>query len=534
MFVCGTQMGKTELVFNLLGHTLTDRPKPCLYIGPTEDSVRTQAKDRFLDMVETTPELAEAADPRDFRNSTVEKWYNGARCGFAWAGSGSQLRAHPAALALLDEVDAFTPIPGEGDPVQLARARVSNYFGSTVGLFSTPLVEDTSRIWKWFLDGTKERWALECRTCRNWFAPSLDLLKWKKDSEGKELQQSARLLCSHCSEEYDDIGRRELPGRYVPHVIGSDGEWQAVEERADLTIRSFWASGLVSPFRTIGRAAEEVARAFRSGDPDMVQSAVNTVGGEPYGLTGDTPGRAAVKEKRTHYESPAGVRFFTVGCDVQQESIYYVARGWGVNAESWLLDYGQVFGNTEYDDVYMALGQVLARRHCDMIQRLALIDSGYRASQVYAFCNRSPNTCPSKGRDALTKPHHVALVEENVRGKLVKSGTRLYHVNTDYYKQWIYGRIRWPHGQPGDWHIPETVDDDYCDQVVNEVRSVVKGKPVWRTTGNRQNHYLDCEVNATVAAFALNVMALSAVPHQSETPVSHRHSPDPRMQRRGL
>ena len=534
VFVCGTQMGKTELVFNLLGHTLSDRPKPCLYVGPTEDATRTQAKDRFLDMVETTPELATAADPRDFRNSTVEKWYNGARCGFAWAGSGSQLRAHPAAMALLDEIDAFAPIPGEGDPVQLARARVSNYFGSTVGLFSTPLLEETSRIWRWFMDGTKERWSLECRTCGQWFVPMLDLLKWKQDSEGKELQQSARLLCAHCSQEYDDTQRRELAGKYVPYILTDDG-WQALEERPDLTVRSFWASGLVSPFRTIGRAAEEVARAFRSGDPDMVQSAVNTVGGEPYGLVGDSPGRAAVKEKRIVYPDafPSSARLVTAGCDVQQESIYYVVRRWGVNAESWLLDHGQVFGRTDFDDVWIALASVLEAH----APRLTLIDSGYRAHQVYAFCKRTPNCLPSKGQMMMEKPVRDSLLEENVNGKLIKYGIRLWHIATDYTKQWIYGRIRWPHGQPGDWHIPHTASDDYCDQVVNEIRSVIKGKPVWSRTGNRQNHYLDCEVGATAAAFVHNVFALkeprteTAVSEPSENQRDRRLNP---LARRGL
>jgi len=539
VWCCGTQMGKTELVFNLLGHTLSDRPKPCLYIGPTEDAVRTQAKDRFLDMVETTPSLANAADPRDFRNSTVEKWYNGARVGFAWAGSGSQLRAHPAALALGDEIDAFRPIPGEGDPVQLMRARVSNYFGSKVGLFSTPLLEETSRIWRWFLAGSKERWALQCGGCSLWFVPMLDLLHWDKGTEGVELQESARLQCSHCSERFDDKQRRALPGKYIPHDLGPDGEWVALEERPRLTVRSFWTSGTVSPFRTIGRAAEQVARAFRSGDPDEVQSAVNTVGGEPYGLVGDTPGRAKVKEKVSHYEHPDGLRFLTAGVDVQQESIYYVIRGWGFNAESWLMDYGQVFGNTEHDEVWLALGNVLAREVCGMLPRLSLVDSGFRTAEVYQFCRRTPYASAARGHDTLTRPHYDSAVDESPTGRAMRHTLKLWHLNTDYYKQWVYARIRWPAGQPGDWHVPTTVSDDYCDQVVNEIRTTVKGKVVWKRTGTRQNHYLDCEVLASCAAQILNVMALPkaskpVTPKQSETPIAPKRRNSSVFERRGL
>ena len=535
VFVCGTQMGKTELVFNLLGHTLAERPKPCLYIGPTEDSVRTQAKDRFLDMVETTPELANAADPRDFRNSTVEKWYNGARVGFAWAGSGSQLRAHPAALALGDEIDAFAPIPGEGDPVQLMRARVSNYHGSTVGLFSTPLLEETSRIWQWYLDGTKERWCLQCSTCNKWFAPMLDLLTWAKGSEGHALQESARILCKHCAEPFDDRQRRTLAGKYIPHKINAEGEWEALDEIPRLTIRSFWASGLVSTFRTIGRAAEEVARAFRSGDPEKVQAAVNTVGGEPYGMVGDAPSRALVKEKISAYENPAGVRFVTTGVDVQKESIYYAIRGWGYNAESWLLDYGQLFGNTEYDEIWIALASVLGKEYCGQHPRLSLVDSGYRTAEVYAFCRRTQNVEAARGHDTQAKPHYDTSVDESPSGRPIRHSLKLWHIHTDYYKQWVYARIRWPHGQPGDWHIPTTVSDDYCDQVVNEVRTVLKGKPVWKRTGNRQNHFLDCEVLCSVAANILNVLALPLNPaRKNETAVTQNRPVNPAMARRSL
>jgi len=328
-------------------------------------------------------------------------------------------------------------------------------------------------------------------------------------------------------------------GKYIPHAMGPDGEFVPMEDRADLTVRSFWVSGIASPFRTIGRAAEEVARAFRSMNPDEVQAATNTVGGEPYGMTGDSPTQSVVKDKRQPYSEPAGVRFVTIGADVQKESIYYVARGWGVNAESWLLDYGQVFGNTEYDDVWIALASIIARPQCGYVPRLSLVDSGFRAAEVYNFARRTPNVSPSKGRDTMDRPHYDSLVDESPRGKAMRSGVRLWHVNSDYYKQWVYARIRWPHGQPGDWHIPDTVSDDYCAQVVNEVRGVIKGKVVWQTTGNKRNHFLDCEVNATCAAHICNVMALSArvpekKPQENEAPATQRRMAPSPLGRRTL
>lgn len=521
---CGAQMSKTELVFNLLGWTLHERPRPCLYIGPTENAIRTMAKDRFLDMVSTTPALLECADPRAYRQSTTERWYHGARVGFGWAGSGSQLRAHPAAIALCDEVDAFDDIPGEGDPIALVRARVSNYHNNKIGLFSTPTLEETSRIWSWYRQGTQERWCLECAGCGAWWAPTIEQLKWDKGAQGLDLQESARLVCAHCAEPYDDHQRRQLPGSFVPHELGEDGAFHPLEDRPRLSIRSFWISGMCSPFRPIGHAAEELSQAFRSGDPARVQGAVNTIGGEPYGLEGDSPGTTAVREKMSHYTRPAGLQMVTIGADVQADSIYYVVRGWGFNVESWLLDHGQLWGPTAYDEIWLAMANLVGGIYCELPVRLALIDSGYQTAQVYAFCRRMLRASPAKGHAKQVKPHYDSLVDEHSTGKVVRSGVRLWHVDTDHYKTALYARIRWPAGQPGDWHIPDTIDDDYCEQVVNEQRCVVKDKVVWKRTGNQANHYLDAEVLALCAAHICNVGKLPD-PNRLK-PVSPASSPN--------
>ena len=63
----------------------------------------------------------------------------------------------------------------------------------------------------------------------------------------------------------------------------------------------------------------------------------------------------------------------------------------------------------------------------------------------------------------------------------------------------------------------------------------MKNKPVWRKTGNRQNHYLDCEVLCSVAANILNVLALpQKVKKKSETPIAVNKPAGGNMERRGL
>lgn len=521
-WMTGTQMGKTELIWNTLGAILADRPRPCLYVGPTEDLIRSAAKDRWQEMVRSTPVLRAGLDPRAGRTTDTETWINGARCGFAWAGSGAQLRMHPCAWAALDEIDEYTPIPGQGDQITLTEARVSNYHGS-LGLFSTPLLEETSKILRWFHRGTMERWSLLCGDCSRWFTPMIDLLRWPKGARGREFRQ-ARLHCRYCDAPYDDRQRRELPARYIAHER-IDGEYRPLEERPELSVRSFWVSGLCSAFRPLWISAEQLATAFRSGDPAEVQAKTNTVGGEPYGLSGDSPGIAAVKDKIGAYTRPAGVRLVTVGVDVQEQSLYYVIRGWGYAGESWLADYGQLWGPTDQDEVWLDLETIITREHFGRLAKLALVDSGYRPEAVHRFCKRVRICSPSKGHDTLAKPFYDALIEESAHGRVKKTGLRLWHINTDWAKSWVYARIRWPAGKPGDWHIPEGVTDDYCAQVTNEIRCVVGTKIVWRRTGNRENHFLDCEAGAAVAAHINNVIALPKPRAEDETPPPPRTPP---------
>lgn len=507
VIMMGTQMGKTEFMLNLLGMTCAERPRPALYYGPGETWTRSLAKDRWETMLEQTPELGDHIDPRAERNSSIEKWINGVRVGFGWPAP-SQLRGHPAALVLADEVDDpnWTPAPGHGDPISKLEGRTSNYNGLVV-LTSTPGEEGRSRIWRWLLRGTLERWALECRDCRAWWAPMLDHLTWAKDAVGDALRRSARLTCPGCGASYTDRQRRELAGRYIPHRYDKR-EFVPLDAVPELTIRSFWVSGLASPFRTLGEAADQVATAFRSGDSDEVQTVTTEVGGEAYRVQGDAPALAAVRTKCQSYTWPEQVQRVVMACDVQERSIYHVARGFGWMAESWLLRWGQLHGDTDYDDVWLALEQIA--KQCGPFRvDLLLIDAGYRPDRVFSFLRRTGLGDATRGGPPTQKrPVFDTLINEHESGQTDRGGVRQWTWNTDYYKRQHYARIRHPADQPGDWHVPTGVEDEYCEQITNERRSLYRGRVEWVTTGNRRNHLLDCEAQCWVGAEILNVGAL--------------------------
>jgi len=544
-------MGKTESMFNIIGHRMDDGPYvPALYIGPTEKQVKSISKDRVDKMLRSSKSLWSKTE-RGQRYGVSEKWIAGVRLGFAWAGSATELASHPAGLALVDERDRMgNDVGGEGDPVELTRARLKNYPGSKLGVFSTPTTEGASPVWDLLDSGTLHFWAWRCKHCKSAFIPQLSLLTWEKGLSVEASAKTAVVACPHCGGMHDNRDKHNLNsgGFYIRHRKLDDREalktgvikvldnYIEDEEPQDTSTASFWMSGLASPWASFFDVAKSLINAYKSGEQERIQTVINTWGGELYRVKGEAPDWGEVGAKRLEYPPltipSRQIQVITLGADVQKYGIYYVIRAWGAMNESWLLDEDYLTGETEYDNVWISLGQVLQKPILDRMINRAFIDSGYRPGDVhrrpdhavYTFCRRHPGIAfPTKGHDTQEKPIKFNDMDYSPGGgKIIKGGIRLCHIDTDYFKRWIHGRIAWPDDQPGGWHLHANTSEDYCRQVVAE-ELVIKasGRPIW-VRRSKDNHYLDCEVGATAAAQSLNIHKL--LPINEDAPAQKKTS----------
>jgi phage terminase large subunit GpA-like protein len=99
----------------------------------------------------------------------------------------------------------------------------------------------------------------------------------------------------------------------------------------------------------------------------------------------------------------------------------------------------------------------------------------------------------------------MSRVDVTVRGQQIKHGAQLWHVDTGYFKSMVHGRIEWPADQPGAWHLPVDISEDYARQVVAEAKvTLPNGKVIWKRH-DKENHALDCDVYAAAAARILGV-----------------------------
>jgi phage terminase large subunit GpA-like protein len=186
---------------------------------------------------------------------------------------------------------------------------------------------------------------------------------------------------------------------------------------------------------------------------------------------------------------------------------------------SWNVAHGEVLGFRDIEAV-MDIPYPTEDGGTMMVQLVA-IDSGdgMTTDDVYAFCAVNQQwAIPVKGASGqLPARYRISTVD---RPTSAAHGMRLVSVDTDSYKSAIAGRLHRENG-PGAFMVHADCDLEYAQQLTAEHR-------VRRTRNGRQyeawevkidggdNHYLDCEVYASVAADLLQVRYLDDSPEVPE------------------
>ena len=528
--VTSSQSGKTDGILDVIGQTMEQRPAPIMYVGPSKDFLQREIEPRVTELFMGAPKIKERLATGK-RMTRFVKRVGGVPLVLAWAGSGSSFRGTPAKYAIVDELDAMAAsIEGNGDPFTLVESRGASYRDRVKAAISTPLSgnvdteldeqsglefwkvmppEDvTSPIWRLFQSGTRHHFAWPCPCCGEFFIPRFKLLRGIEGVGAAEARRSAHIACPHCGGVIEEHHKREMNARgvYVAPGQSIDREGVVTGPLPDTTILSYWASGLCSPMVTIGERAASYVTAKASGEQAKIQAAINTGFGECYAPgSGDVPEWEEVARLKRPYlkgQLPAGVRMLTLAADIQRRRILYTVRGWGSHGSSWLVDFGELHGQTTENDVWAKLATIVTTPIGDLTIHRAFIDSGFRpgkpenvpVNKVYEFCRRFPRRVyATKGKATQDKPLIVSKHEVTQRGEARKYGLDLIWLDTDHFKSWVHERIRWPDDEPGFWVLPEDTTDDYCKQIVSEARvRKPSGAPTW-VQRSRENHYLDCE-----------------------------------------
>jgi phage terminase large subunit GpA-like protein len=520
-----SQIGKTEIVNNIIGYYIEHDPAPLLLIMPTLEMAMAWSKDRFAPMLRDTPSLkgkVTDAKAKDSGNTILHKIFPGGHITVAGANSPASLASRPVRIVLFDEVDRFPPSAGtEGDPVKLGTKRALTFWNRKIFHNSTPTVQGVSRIEALWEESDQRHFYVPCPRCGHSqiliFSPNSVFGKLTKGFL-KFDEKNLSWVCYECENCHQDIDESKKLKMLM------QGKWSALYPER-IKHAGFHINELYSPWSSWKGIVESFIEAKKR--TETLKVWVNTTLGETWTSEETyTISDEKLAARIEAYENvPMGVLVLTAGIDVQDDRLECLLKGYGLNDESWLIDYKTFYGSPARQEVWNELDQFLHQewQHENGLPfRLdsACIDSaGHFTQNVYSFVKqqRSRRIHAIVGRSGTGRPL-VGKPTKNNRQRIP-----LFIVGVDTAKELIYARLQIDEVGQGYMHFNRKCDEAYFKQLTAEkqVTTFSKGFPtkVWIKVRAR-NEALDCEVYA-LAAFTLLNANMPAIERNLKTKVAN-------------
>lgn len=521
----GVQLGFTVgVIENTIGYYI-DRVKtsPLMLVTADAELAKLRMESYVTPMLQLSglDHLIRSTDETNTRKTgkTDKKieWIGGGFLIPFGAQNANKLRSISIQILLRDEIDGWPDVVGkDGDPLKLSADRTAAYESSRKILdISTPLIKGQSKVAHRFAQGDQRYYFVCCLKCGfsqtlRWRRTNPDTgevsgITWETEN-GRLVPDSVRYICQNCGHAHSNDDKTRL----LSPEHGA--EWRPTAEPHSPHHRSYHLNALYSPVGMQTWAAC-VAKWLEAWDPEhdrprdlgLLQVFYNNVLGEPFELRGEKIRFEAVSEhRRSAYKfGEIPNKFATEFCggpavlltcavDVHKDNLRAAVFAWCRGRRTLLVDYWRWDGTPEQLDDSATWGQL--RRLVEQQEYVAddgkkyrvaltLVDSGYLADQVYAFCAEySSGVYPSKGREA---PPKGAIVKE-FSDFTTPMGTTAYVVTVDMYKdRWSAALRRGWSGielQPaGHFNAPL----DATDKQLRELTVEVKRERIEKSSGKR-------------------------------------------------
>lgn len=495
VFIKSAQVGATEIMNNILGYYIANEPCPVLVMQPSLEMARAWSKDRLAPMLRSSDQLKyKVKEPRskDSENTVLHKKYDGGFVAITGANSASSLASRPIRILFADEVDRYPSALMEGDPISLGIKRTQTYFNRKIIMASTPTIDGLSRIQQAWEQSDMRRYHVPCPDCNEF-----QILEWANVQWDEGKPETACYLCKHCGSLIEEKHKLKMV---------REGKW--IAERETKKTAGFHINELYSSWSTW----EGMVTSFleSKSHPEILKTWVNTSLGEVFTDAGEEIASDSLLTHREAYDQsviPDDVLVITGGIDCQQDRLELQVVGWGLESNSYVLDYQIFYGETAHPNVWKELDEYLKRRYSrsnlpSLPIACVAIDSGYQTNTVYNFvksrAGRRVFAC--KGQSQNGKP---------ICGRPTTAGRQriqLFPAGVDTAKENIFQWLQVDQPGPGYVHFPNSVDEEYFLQLTAEKRAIkfVRGKKtiVW-VPQRKRNEALDTFVYALVA---LNIL----------------------------
>lgn len=497
------QLGKSEILFNVLGRFIHLDPCPMLMVQPSQTDAEDWSKERFTPTVNKTPVLK--AIIRDIKsrasdNTITRKIFPGGFLALVGSNVPSDLAKRTIRIFVADEVDRLCKSVGtEGDAVDLGIKRTSNFWNSIIGLFSTP-TDEQSRINREYMLGSQEEWRHECPKCgeMQWVTiwhMRADYDEFEIDGKKSYIVRAVYWHCPDCGYEFTEQQMKATKQDYV--VLNPNIK----------DVRSFHVNSFASPWLSWVAIYKEYLEAKDT--PESLKTFVNTRLAEVYRPTGTIKKVDVLLNRREPYlaELPQGVLILTAAVDTQDNRFEYEIAGWGRGEERWGIQKGVILGKPDSIDTWNQLDMQLDRiyRFADgkglRVARTFIDSGGHYTDEVYKYCSKNMN----KQRFAIKGAHEfgIPIIFKMAKAKGFPN-LPLIMLGVNDGKQYILQRLA-EVNDPGYcyMHFPEDnnrgYDLAYFKGLLSErlEDAIVKGRAVkvWKNIAeDRRNEPLDLQI----------------------------------------
>jgi len=497
------QVGKTEILLNVIAYFIDYDPSPMILIQPTDLLAQSFSKDRLSPMIRDTPKLKNKiaeAKSRDCENTILHKKFVGGHITMIGANTPTNLASRPIRIVLCDEVDRYPASAGkEGDVIKLAEKRTNNFWNRKKIKVSTPTIKGQSAIEKEYQSSSQGEWCVYC--------PSCDMIQ---RYDFKRLRfDDAKMKCICCNEYF------------------SKTEWESkkgiwIHQYPENKKRGFHLNEMASSWRSW----EEIIKDFKNANDDFKNTGsyealkvfVNTALGESWELRGKSADDDSLIIRREPYSAdlPEGVLLLTAGVDVQDDRFEIEVVGWGKGYESWGIQYHKIYCNPAKQESWEKLEKFLENEYYfekgnSLLIAAACIDTGgHHTDESYHFLNKmekkNKRIYGVKGMGGAGFP----LIYKESRN--TKNKVKIFILGVDAGKEKIFARLQIEEIGAGYCHFPlneeKKYDEIYMKGLNSEqlVTSIVNGraKNKWVKKSGTRNEPLDLRNYATAAAEILS------------------------------
>ncbi len=515
---CSAQSSKTQTVINLVCWAISEDPGPAMWVMASRDDAKDFVRDRFSPTLNACQPLA----AQMIAEERLEFVFASCPLYFVGAGSPSRLQSKPIRWLFMDEVRNYPP-----GALETVMKRTRSFWNTRRLVISTPDTEGDT-VDRAYKSGDQRVFNFRCPKCGQLQPLVMEQLKWDTNEETKpegrwdfdRMAETIRYECVACGHALRDVPATRK-------AIARNGSFVRMNRSAPRHRVSFHWNALLPPWVSWRSVVEEflLARAAaRNGDLNPMKTFVNeTLGQSWQDQLGEIEDFEFLLQRRAGYDFGEGwpeeqARFMAADRQASGgEHYWYVIRAMGNRGASRLVAYGRCNSLVELER--------LRQKHKVPIQN-AVIDSGYKASEVYRFC-RATGWKPFKGDAAEYFTFRDPRTQKVVRRLWQKTqvdpavGTRmqgrvrpigLFRWSNPGIKDLLFEYLT---GLVGEWTLPRSIGREYLKQMSAEHRIEerdARGHVRYRWHQKlRDNHYFDCELMIMVVVV---IARLGAVVHR--------------------